>query len=369
MNNLQVRDTNKKRVINYLYKNNAAAKQDIISTLGLSMPTVSHILKELSDRGLVKKVGTLQSSGGRKPAAISLVYDAKLSVGVEIKSRHLLFSAIDLGENILYSKKIRFPFHNDNDYYRMFAAEIEKFIDESGIDTNKLLGVGIAVPGIVNIRNNILEYSPTLNVTNLPLETLAKFIPYTVMSGNEANLAGFSEVWKMDNIEDAVFLSINKGVGGAIFIGNKLYYGKDGRSGEFGHMTIVKDGQVCSCGKRGCLEAYCSSKVLIEPDYDDIDEFFADLEANNENCQKKWHTYLDYLATGINNIYTQFNSNIIIGGEVSTYLKKYCETLQQMIISRSTFETNADYLHFSQFGDHASSVGAALLLVDEFLSE
>jgi predicted NBD/HSP70 family sugar kinase len=369
LNNLQVRNTNKKRIINYLYKNDGASKQDIINALRLSAPTVSLIMNDLSNRGLVKKAGTLKSSGGRKPAANSLVYNAKLSVGVEITNNHLRFVIIDLSENILYSKRLHEPFRNDVNYYQNLAKHIDTFLHESEVDRNKLLGVGIAVPGIVNAKNNILEYSPTLNVTNLPLNVITKFIPYPVMVNNEANLAGFTEIWKINDTEDAVYLSINKGVGGAIIIGNKLFYGLDGRSGEFGHVSIVKDGLICSCGKKGCFEAYCSTNVLTESSFDDIDDFFTTLEKGNQYCMRKWEIYLDHLATGINNIYTIFDSKIIIGGEISKYLEKYFDILQQKLVSLSTFVTRADYLHFSQFGDNASSTGAALILVDSFLND
>lgn len=368
MNNLQVRSTNKKRIINYLYKNNGASKQDIVHALGLSAPTVSLIMKDLSDRGLVRKVGTLESSGGRKPAANSLAYDARLSAGIEITNNHLRFVLIDLGERVLFSKKLREAFRNDEEYYRNIQKHLETFLDESGVERNKLLGVGIAVPGVVNAKNDSLQYSPTLNVTNLPFRMLEQYISYPVMVDNEAKLAGFTEIWKMDNVEDAVYLSVNKGVGGAIIIGNKLFYGLNGRSGEFGHMTIVKDGRTCSCGKEGCLEAYCSTRVLTEPNFDDIDDFFHALETGDPYSMKKWPVYLDYLATGINNIFTIFNSNIIIGGEISRYLEKYGDMLRTRLVSLSTFETSADYLHFSRFGDNASAIGAALLLVDAFLN-
>lgn len=369
MNNLHVRNTNKNRIIKYLYKSGGASKQDIITALGLSAPTVSLIMKDLSDKGLVKKAGTLESSGGRKPAVNSLVYDAKLSAGIEITNNHLHFVVIDLGENILYSQKMRLVFHNDADYYQTVAQHLETFLDESGVDRDKLLGVGIAVPGVVKEKNNILEYSPTLKVTNLPLSILEKYITYPIMVDNEAKLAGFTEIWNIDNVEDAVYLSVNKGVGGAIIIGNKLFYGADGHSGEFGHMTIVKNGLMCSCGKEGCLEAYCSTKVLTEPNFDDIDDFFSALEMGNQYCMKTWQTYLDYLATGVNNIYTIFNSSVIIGGEISRHLKNYSDLLRQKLVSISTFETSADYLHLSEFGDNASAVGAALLLVDAFLNQ
>jgi predicted NBD/HSP70 family sugar kinase len=369
VNNLQVRDTNVKRIVNFLYKNDGAAKQDIAKSLGLSMPTVSLILKELSARGLVKKSGTLKSSGGRKPAANSLAYDAKFSAGIEITQNHLRFVLINLGEEVLHYQIVREHFQNNDVYYQRLADYLERFLTESKVDRNLLLGVGIALPGLFNAKTDLLEYSPTLQVRNLPLKVITKYLPYPVYGNNEANLAGFAEIWQMDDVESAVFLSVNKGVGGSILVGNKVYNGASGRSGEFGHMTIVKDGLTCSCGKKGCLEAYCSTRVLTEPNFSDIEEFFTSLQMGNQYCRKEWETYLDFLATGINNIRTIFDSDLIIGGEIVPYLKQYIDLLTQKLLPLNSFDEPLNYLHFSKYSDRASAIGAALLLVDAFLSD
>ncbi len=369
MNNLEVRSTNKKRIINFLYEKDNATKQGIANSLHLSMPTVSLILKDLYAHGLVRKTGTLKSSGGRKPTTIALSYDAKLSAGIEITQNHLRFVLIDLNGNVLHYKKVRELFQNDDQYFRKIAEYLKNFIAENKVDQDVVLGVGIAFPGIINTKDNILDYSPTLKTKNLPLNILAKYIPYSVMANNEANLAGFAEIWKIENIKNAVFLSINKGVGGAIIINNKLYNGSNGRSGEFGHMTIVKNGLTCSCGKKGCLEAYCSTKVLTEPNFNDIDEFFAAMKMGDQYCAEKWKIYLDYLATGINNIHTIFDSDIIIGGEIDQYLEQYSDALYEKLSSFDSFNEPCHYLHFSRYGDKASAVGAALLFVNTFLSD
>ena len=369
MNNLQVRDANKNRIMNFLYSNNGATKQNIADSLGLSMPTVSLILKDFEKRGLVMKSGTLKSSGGRKPVVNSLAYGARLSCGIEVTQNHLRFVVIDLGENVLFYKRIREPFRSDDVYFKTLADDLDIFLQENHVDLNKLLGVGIAVPGLVSTKSDTLEYSPTLHVKDLPIDCLKKYISYPVMVSNEANLAGLAEIWKMDGAESAVVRSINKGVGGAIIIDNKLYNGINGHSGEFGHMTIVQDGLVCSCGKKGCLEAYCSTKVLTEPNFEDVDDFFTALEMGNQYCRQKWETYLDYLATGINSIRTIFDSEIIIGGEIDRYLEKYSDLLVKKLLPLNSFGSVPDYLHFSRFNDKASAIGAALLQIDSFLND
>lgn len=366
-NNLQVRNTNKKRIINLLYHRNDMTKQDIANTLGLSLPTVSQILKELFEHGLVREGGTQASSGGRKPVINTLIYDAKLSVGIEITKNHIRFVVIDLAGNALYHRRLRERFTNSEEYFKKLGELTEQFLNENYVDKNKLLGVGIAVPGIVQKQKGILEFVPTLGVKNLPIRLLTQYIPYNVEIDNEANLAGFAEIWGMEQLSDGVFLSLNKGVGGAIMINDKVYNGLNCRSGEFGHMTIVKDGKECTCGQKGCFEAYCSTMVLTNNEFGDIDNFFAALENGNDQCIKMWDTYLDYLATGINNIKMIFDTDIIIGGDVDQYLEKYMDKLVEKLNNRNSFGDKTNYIHISKYGGMASAVGAALLLVDNFL--
>jgi predicted NBD/HSP70 family sugar kinase len=364
-NNLQVRDTNKKRIVNLLYQHNGTTKQGISNMLGLSMPTVSQILKELFEQGLVREGGTLASSGGRKPVLNELVYDAKLSIGIEITQNHVNFVLIDLAERDLGYKSYRQRFVNDEDYFKKIGDLTECFIEDNNVDRNKLLGVGIAIPGIVQAQKGILEYIPTFGVKNLAIVSLTQYINYPVKVENEANLAGYAEIWQMEQLSSAVFLTINKGVGGAIVINDQIHNGLNCRSGEFGHITIVKDGRECNCGRKGCLEAYCSTKLLAENG--DLESFFERMEKGDKHLAETWELYLDYLATGINNIRMIFDTDILIGGEIDIYLDKYLDKIAEKLRERNSFGDKTDYLHISRYGSKASAIGAALLLVDEYL--
>ena len=112
----------------------------------------------------------------------------------------------------------------------------------------------------------LVEFVPTLGVKNLSISKMEEHFNYPVMMvDNEANLAGLAEIWNIRHLNDAVFLSINKGVGGAIILNDMIYDGRHYRAGEFGHMTIIKDGKECSCGKRKAVwkhivpQRYCAS--------------------------------------------------------------------------------------------------------------
>jgi predicted NBD/HSP70 family sugar kinase len=366
-NNLQVRNTNKKRIINLLYNNSGMTKQNIASSLELSMPTVSQIMMELQATGLVRKVGTLESSGGRKPVLNALVFDAKFSMGINITRNTIQLVIIDLAGRVLHSLSVNENFEDSEEYFIKLGGLCANFVTGNRIDREKLLGVGISLPGIIRNDTGVLEYAPTLDVRGLPISTMTKYIPFPVMCGNEANLAGFAELWGLDQLSDAVFLLINKGVGGAIILNNKVFVGQNSRGGEFGHMTIIENGKTCSCGKKGCLEAYCSTRVLISYDYPDLPSFFKALETGNKKCAEIWDDYLNHLATGIINIKMNFDLDVIIGGDIDAYLNRYLDMLCGKVKNLDLFDDGCNYIHMSKFGKMAGSVGAALLLVDNFL--
>jgi predicted NBD/HSP70 family sugar kinase/DNA-binding XRE family transcriptional regulator len=368
-NNLEVKNTNKRRVINLLYQQSGMTKQDIARSLELSIPTVSQILKELTERGLMTTAGHLKSTGGRKPMLNALVHDAKFAVGIEITPHHIRFVLINLAGTMMAHEYIREKFEHSPEYTQRLSKLCDDFISKNQMQSDKILGIGIAVPGIVQVEKDVIEYLPTLNVKDFPISNLRKYFNIDIKLENEANLAGLAEIWCRHYMNDAVFLSIKKGVGGAVIINNQVYAGKNFRAGEFGHMTIVENGKTCACGKKGCLEAYCSTKVLREEYNDDLSEFFTRLNNKDEACIKIWDEYLNHLATGINNLRMVFDAEVIIGGEIHQFCPTLRDQLNQKLNQLDSFNNTTNYLHISKHGVMASAMGAALLRVDEFLNE
>jgi predicted NBD/HSP70 family sugar kinase len=366
LSSLEVRQGNIQHIFNLLYQRKAMTKQDIVTTLGLSLPTVSLILKELTDRGFVGKSGTLDSSGGRKPELNALIYDARITLGMELAQGYLRIVASDLAGEVLHCDLVPVKFTNTEAYYRELGELATELMTRWKIDRERTLGVGIAIPGIVDRNVKMVEFAPTLGVRNLPFETITRFILYPTELENEANLAGLAELWGREQLNNAVYVSLNKGIGGAIIIDSKIFTGLGFRAGEFGHMTIQKDGKKCSCGKRGCLEAYCSTTELFGKGKD-LDAFTKGLQNGKADCRKRLETYLDYLAIGINNLHMAFDSDIIVGGAVNGLLQEYAGDLHRRVAEHDLFDNNASYLHIGKFDGTASAVGAALLLVSEFM--
>ena len=146
------------------------------------------------------------------------------------------------------------------------AASIRQFIDQKIIDCGDIIGVGIGVPGPVD-GNGVVNKCVNLgwgafNVS----EALSKLVGFPVKAGNDANVAAMGEYWKGGGkgSENMIFAALSTGVGGGIVIGGRLLYGAHGSAAEIGHLLINRDEQeTCNCGKRGCVEQYCSSTGIV----------------------------------------------------------------------------------------------------------
>lgn len=366
MNNMEVRASNRQNTVMALHQYGAMTKQEIAERMGLSLPTVSVIVKQLSQQGLVTTGGTQESSGGRKPQLVMLAPDARYSAGIGITRRHIRLVLLNLGVSILGQRKIRISFEDTPAYWDALHRETDAFFEEYLPELQRLIGLGISLPGIIR-PDNTMVFAPTLGSCSLDLVKLADSFEQDVEIGNDAKLAGFSQIFLDHNANTCIYLMLNKGVGGAIIVNGQLVT-LGGHAGEFGHVTVVDGGRQCSCGKLGCLEAYCSSGVLREASGMELDEFFESVRAGHAENNRLLQEYLSYLALGINNLRVIFDSDVIVGGEVSDCLREYETTLKELLERRNPFGEKSDYLRIGDYGEYASTVGAALLPIHRFLS-
>lgn len=367
-NTAELRRQNRNRVFRYIYSSETpVSKQDVAQNLSLSLPTVGQNLRELLDCGLLELQGTFDSTGGRKPKAIGVTANYKYSVGVMLSNRHIHIACIDLRAQQVCDQAMFKPFTGDETYFRELGQILEDFLDANAIDRTRLLGVGIALPGIPDEAHNVVELSPAVNARLLDIGLLKKYIPYPCFVENDANAGGVAEWWNNSANSTMVYLSVQKGVGGAVLLDGVNYMGRHLHSGEFGHMCVVPGGRECRCGKRGCLEAYCSTARFSDDLGITREDFFTGLEAGNGEYRALWDDYLNHLAIGIYNIHIVLDCDIVLGGVLAQFIEPYLEELRGRIRDISSFETDASYLHFSKYRKWTSCVGVALHFISEFL--
>ena len=344
------------------------SKQEIATELSLSLPTVHQNLTELIDAGLVRRDGTHQSTGGRRAMRLTIAENAHFAVGVSITEDRLRFLAANLRmQEIAYKRTQRLEINEIDDLGRLLADELEIFLDEYGLNRSKLLGVGIAVPAVIDTVREEIALAPTLHLRDISLHRITQHLKYPLYVSNDATSGGYAEWFTHPAQTSMAYLFLEIGVGGAVLLNGAPYKGDNRRSGEFGHMCIEPNGLLCKCGKCGCLEAYCSTARISDDLGISLEDFFEGLEAQNPSYQALWQDVLYHLAIGINNIRMALDCDVVLGGNMTQFIEPYLPALRHLAASLNTFESSADYIRLCRYPKRASMLGVALHFIQEFM--
>lgn len=367
--NMEVKKSNRNQIFRYLCKNDNISNPDIAYALKISVPTVTQNTKELIERGLVEEVGELESTGGRRAKGLSVVKNACMAVGLDITKNHIGLLLTNLTGEILKYERISLPYQSGEEYYAQVNRRLEQFLEESEVDKNRLLGIGVSFPGIVDLQQEKITYSHILEVKDLSFGEVSKYFEYPCYFLNDANGGAFAEGLQSEENERFFYLSLSNSVGGAIYSEKKMIQGKAFRCGEVGHMTLVPDGRTCYCGKKGCIDAYCSAKILANYTNGKLEQFFEKLEQGDSEARKLWEEYTAYLAVAINNIHMVLDCDIILGGYVGSFTKPYIKDIWRKVYERNTFEESIPFIRAGAYKMETSAFGVALKVIEQFVED
>ncbi len=365
-NNFETKRRNKVKIVKFIYKKGETSKQEISRELGLSMPTVLQNVKELLENGIIIEVGKYQSTGGRKAGALALAKGHKYAVGIDITSNHISMVLVDTSGTVSVNKRIKSFYEDTIGYYEELGVELEAFLTENQIDKNKVLGVGISIPGIVDTSNSILLRTHVFKVSNLSLKKFSQFLKYEVAFSNDANSAAYAEL--RESAKNSIYLSLSNTVGGAIYVNDEIYMGDNFKSAEFGHMVIEPNGRTCYCGKCGCMDVYCSALNLSKYTDENLDLFFDKLKENDKECKNAWNEYIKYLAIAVSNLRMAFDCDIILGGYVGGYMEEYLIELGQSVLQYNNFDLDSTYIKSSKYKKEAAAVGAGIQFIEKYFN-
>ena len=247
----QKKITHKKQILRYLYFRGPLSNSELSRLVKLSTPKINSLLIELIHEGLVKDLGRGDSSGGRRPNIYGLVEDGFYVVGITININQTIISVFNSNNEEVVEPQF-FPIKMQSDF-RLFErvnTKLEEVLQTNSIDRKKILVVGIELPGLINQKEGINKtYFP--QIENLS-EELLKIFKMPVCFNHDSKLRAFAEqhFGLAKNKKNVLMLQADWGLGLGIIINGKLYPGKSGYSGEFGHLPIVDNGVLCSCGKQ-----------------------------------------------------------------------------------------------------------------------
>lgn len=361
------------KMYRYIYDaRSPVSKQQIAKEMGYSLPTVQQNIAELLSAGLIRPGEIQKLTGGRPAVGYTVEEQIRYSVGISVSSTSLRMLITNILQDQLACKTVRIPVFEEKRIGRQIADELEIFLKEQQIPSEKLLGVGLTFPGVVDQDKDTIVLSPTLRMKNISLGEVREPIPFPVFIENDSTSGGAAEWLGLSPEErgqDFVYLFLENGIGGAVFIHGRPYLGREGRSAEFGHMCLQPEGRLCNCGKKGCFEAYCSAYRFTRDLGISAEEFFAGLDEGNAEYRRLWDEILEYLAIAVNNLRMAFDCNVILGGFVSAYIEPYLPALREKAAALSPFETDGSYIRLGRFPTKAGMMGVAWHFTKQFIDE
>ncbi len=254
----------KKKILSLLRSNGYTSAPELGKWLKISLPTSIVLLNDLISSGYVKNIGIGESSGGRKPQLYGLPEDSFYVVSCDIARYSANFAIIDC-YNKFVTPITQIDTHIDDPLLidKLFAATNQLIIDYH-LPEQRVYGIGVDMPGLINSKAGINYTIKDKKRQNIGRDLKQKFNK-PVYIDNDARMHAYGEFHfgASKDYKDAIIIHWSWGLGLGIFVNGQLCSGKNGFAGEFSHLPIIENGELCICGKRGCLETIASSNSII----------------------------------------------------------------------------------------------------------
>jgi glucokinase-like ROK family protein len=267
-----LRKLNRQRVIDALRERGTASRAEIARATGLSRSTVSSIVADLVGAGLVREeadgTGVAHGDhGGRPPVLLSLNPSAGLALGVDFGHTHLRVAVSDMAHEVLAEAGRELDVdHSAAEGLDAAAELVDEVLKDAGVARDRVLGVGMGVPGPINQVRGTVGSSAILPgwVGIDATAEMSRRLELPVQVENDANLGALAEfVWGSgQGHSELIYIKLSSGVGAGLLLGGRLYQGAGGTAGEIGHTVVQEGGAICRCGNRGCLETVASARAI-----------------------------------------------------------------------------------------------------------
>ncbi len=318
-------------------------------------------------------------------------------IGIDVGGTFIKGGIIDDKGNVLFSTKVQ-TFNDDekisvvDNLYNLINYLIKK---NKSISDTFLSFIGLGIPGIVNRKKGLAEFSGNLSWNNVPIIGLLKdkgiTIPMKICNDSRSACIGEMMFGAGMQYKSAIVMTIGTGIGAGIVINGKLFEGNGDKGGEVGHTLLMMNGELCTCGRHGCFEAYASAKALIRYTkeemlynknslmwshvYGNIENVdgtlaFTCAKLNDKSANKVINKYVKYLSEGILNICNCFRPEaIIIGGGISETGDFLFKKINEYIAKRDYGYKCTPKVNVIQakLGNSAGMIGAAFM--NEFLED
>jgi len=375
---------NRIMVLNLIRRNERMSRAELVEETGLTAPSISRITSELLDQNLIIESGRGESHVGRKPIMLEFNEDSRSIIGLDLRPDHINGVITDLSLDCLEKFEKEFDINLSPQEILNISRRFLVDIMNSSKNYAPLLGVGIVLPGVVDVAKGELTYSAPMGWSKVNVksnfEDILSNVPFKI--DNLAHAVALGEKWlkKGRESDNFIYVYVGKGIGAGIVANGQIYHGSEYNAAEIGHSTINYNGPKCSCGNRGCLETYCSTQALQKNIEEKLNieisreqKLWEILKSNKEEINEVIKEALEFLGIGIANLINTLNpEKIIVGGWPQKV--GYNDVLNYLwaIVQKHSMEGLSDDIEVEfayRDEDEGPLVGAATLVLEDFLTE
>ncbi len=300
---------------------------------------------------------------------------APVRIGIDIGGTSTKIGLVDIHQKLIASQVMETRAKRPaEEVIGEIAERTLDLLEDQGIAMDQCIGAGIGMPGTIDSKKGIVKYSNNIQWENVDLvKIMGQYLPIPIRIANDADCAALGEAvaGAGKECQDVIMLTLGTGVGGGIILDGKIYEGKGLGGSELGHMVIVENGEPCTCGRKGCLEAYASATALMreakKATGGDLNpkEIFEGAKAGDPKLQQVVDNYIGKLGTGIVNIVNIFRPQLVIlGGGISAQEEALLAPLREMLKTGCFGGEKGELpeIEGAALGNEAGMIGAASLL-------
>ncbi len=389
-----VRKHNTAVILDCLRVHSPVSRADISSKTGLNRSTVSSIVNELVQGGLVRETELRKNKLGRPSIPLELSPGGACAIGAEIGVDFVSILLADFVAQPIWRRRVALDPGLEQQSFIERAGDLIQEAHNLAISRGlRPLGIGLGVPGLVDTLRRELMFAPNLKWSHVPLGTiLSQRFNLPVFVENDANAAALGEYYfgAARDVENFVYLSADVGLGGGIVLGGKPFRGSGGYAGEVGHISMDANGEVCGCGRRGCWELMVGPRAIVrqiratlrngsqsliyELAHHDLESItFAQViqaaEAGDVVARDALRNVGKWLGIGIANLVNTLNPELVVLGGTLALAWHILIPEIQATVQEQALKPSQQVLRIvtSAHGSEACVVGAAALVLDEIL--
>lgn len=384
-----------KLIIDRLLLPEETTRTTLARNLGVSPAWVTKIVTPLIKRGIVTETGAAKKSGGRRARTLGINKGVGYLLGVDFGATSLNVSLASPNTEPLAEKHAAIKISDGPEQcLGMFFSVADQLLDAFSLQRSQIRGIGVGVPGPVDFSRGFLTSPPIMpGWDNYPIpgELMASYPEAVVVVDNDVNLMALGELRRGEGqyVPNMIFLKLGSDIGAGIVCEGQIYRGSSGSAGDVGHIVIEREGPLCRCGNRGCLEALAggmaiaaeASRLAVTGESPVLSEIYrsegrvltaVDVGAAAAQGDLAALTLVDqsghYVGEMLTHLVSFFNPDLIlIGGGVSKIGHRFLNTVRQVILQKASPLSTRDLsIKYSDLGERAGIVGA-LSLAQEML--